>query len=97
MASESNDAIQRREVYFSGRVQGVGFRYTTRAIAARFQVTGFVQNLNDGRVLLVVEGEDETIGRFIDAVEAEMSRWITDARSRVLPASREFATFDVRH
>jgi acylphosphatase len=97
MAAESNDAIERREVHFSGRVQGVGFRYTTRAIAARFEVTGFVQNLNDGRVLLVVEGDGETIGRFIDAVEAEMGRWISDARARVLPASREFSCFEVRH
>ena len=47
---------EQREVYYSGRVQGVGFRYTVRSLASRMAVTGFVKNLPDGRVHLVVEG-----------------------------------------
>ena len=43
-------------MYFSGHVQGVGFRYTTRSVASRFAVTGYVRNLPDGRVELVAEG-----------------------------------------
>ena len=43
--------IERRTVYYSGHVQGVGFRYETRSLANQFDVTGFVQNLDDGRVL----------------------------------------------
>ena len=46
----------RRHCYFSGRVQGVGFRYTSRNIAINYDVTGFVRNLPDGRVELVAEG-----------------------------------------
>jgi acylphosphatase len=46
--------MQRREVHYSGHVQGVGFRYTTRSIARGYEVTGFVQNLEDGRVSRVV-------------------------------------------
>ena len=47
---------RQREVYYAGNVQGVGFRYTARCAAAGLDVTGFVRNLPDGRVHLVVEG-----------------------------------------
>src|SRR4029079_16800556 len=57
--------LERRQVYYSGRVQGVGFRYTARQIAGRFAVTGFVENLGDGRVHLIVEGETREIDRFL--------------------------------
>ena len=47
---------EQREVYYQGRVQGVGFRYAVRSLARRFAVDGFVRNLSDGRVELVAEG-----------------------------------------
>jgi len=89
--------VERREVLFSGRVQGVGFRYTVRGIAARHDVGGFVQNLNDGRVLLVVEGMRRSLEAFVAAVQAEMERHITDTQTTVLPATGEFTRFQVRH
>ena len=52
MAGNENE---QREIYYSGRVQGIGFRYTARSIAAGRRVTGFVRNLPDGRVHLIVE------------------------------------------
>lgn len=95
--SESNsNAAERREILFAGRVQGVGFRYTTREIAARFAVRGYVQNRPDGRVLLVVEGTPDEIGRFVDELAAEMDRYIEGRQTTVLPAQHEFTTFDVR-
>ena len=97
MAPEANETHQRREIYYSGRVQGVGFRYTTRDIAARFDVSGFVENLPDGRVLLVVEGTPSTLDRFVGAVEAEMHRFIQDAHKTVGPAKNEFTGFAIRH
>lgn len=63
--------MDRKRVYYSGRVQGVGFRATARQLAAGFQVAGFVHNLADGRVELVVEGEAEEVGRFLEAVLGE--------------------------
>ena len=53
------------KVYLSGVVQGVGFRYFTRSVAKKFGVKGFVKNLNDGRVMAVVEGEKEQVEKFI--------------------------------
>ena len=44
-------------IHYSGRVQGVGFRYQTHRVAAGFEVTGTVRNLPNGRVELVAEGD----------------------------------------
>ncbi len=97
MADQSNESPQRREIYFSGWVQGVGFRYMTRNIAARFDVRGFVKNLPDGRVLLVVEGVARTLDEFVAAIETEMDRYVHSAQSTVLPATDEFTRFEIRH
>ena len=86
----------RRSVYFSGRVQGVGFRYTTRDVARRFAVTGFVRNLPDGRVEAVIEGESDEIGAFLAAVEAEMGSHIRETIHLDAPATSEYGCFDVR-
>ena len=50
---------QQLHILYEGRVQGVGFRYTTKSVANGFEVTGTVRNLTDGRVELVAEGERE--------------------------------------
>ena len=96
MASQANDLPERRVVYFAGRVQGVGFRYTTRAIAGRFTVTGFVQNLPDGRVRLVAEGKPSELDRFFWAVRDEMQRCIQSVETQVTAATGEFDDFEIR-
>ena len=51
-------------VFFSGRVQGVGFRYHTLQVAKQFDVSGYVRNLSDGRVQLETEGEEAEVNAF---------------------------------
>jgi acylphosphatase len=51
-------------IYYSGRVQGVGFRYTTKSVATGYEVTGIVRNLPDGRVELVAEGQKSELEAF---------------------------------
>lgn len=63
------DKQQRWEVLFSGHVQGVGFRYTTRRIAQDFAVKGFVKNLDDGRVQVVAEGTRGELTAFVRQIE----------------------------
>ena len=93
----SGEAVEhRREVYYSGRVQGVGFRYTARRIATRFDVTGFVKNLHDGRVQLVAEGDAAELGRFLDAVDAELGYYIVRKQENVASATGRFRDFDIR-
>jgi acylphosphatase len=59
---------QRVTVFYSGRVQGVGFRFSVRDLATGFDVTGTVRNLDDGRVELIAEGTREEIEAFRDAI-----------------------------
>ena len=87
--------ICRRTVLFSGRVQGVGFRYTTEAIAARFDVTGFVRNLPDGRVELVAEGTRDQLNRLQNAVESDMGSYIREVSARDTPATGEYTSFRI--
>ena len=90
------DGRQKREVYYHGMVQGVGFRYTARQIAEQFDVTGYVQNMPDGRVLLLAEGLSEELDRFLAAIEARMGHYIDGSRQAVGPASGHFHRFEVR-
>jgi acylphosphatase len=96
-AVSANSPNEQRDVLFHGRVQGVGFRFTTREVAARFQVTGYVQNLPDGRVRLVAEGEPAELDRFMQAVEAELARHIHGSESTTSPATGAFSCFEIRH
>ena len=91
-----DNLLERRRVWYAGRVQGVGFRATTLRIAARHAVTGFVQNLPDGRVLVVVEGEADEIGRFLADVRTTLSRYIRGEDQAAEAPTGEFAAFDVR-
>ena len=89
--------LERREVYFSGRVQGVGFRYTTARIARHHQVTGYVKNLSDGRVQLVVEGDKRVLSSFVKDVHTHMEANISGTQSLDSDYLGEFSTFDIRH
>lgn len=55
----------RKHIYFSGRVQGVGFRYSATYLARPLGLTGWVKNLWDGRVEMEVQGEERAIGEFL--------------------------------
>ena len=59
---------RRLQMLYSGRVQGVGFRYQARRIAAGFEVVGIVRNLADGRVEIEAEGTVDELKEFLQAV-----------------------------
>jgi acylphosphatase len=88
---------QRRTIYYAGRVQGVGFRYTARSIARGFPVTGYVCNLPDGRVELVVEGEPHEIDGYLREIRDRFFNYIRDERVEVGEPTGEFDGFEVRH
>jgi acylphosphatase len=90
--------MNRRTVHFSGRVQGVGFRYTTESLAADFpEVTGYVRNLPDGRVELVMEGADDQMDGLVTAIQQRMDGFIHKTTSQTSPATGEFKRFSIRH
>ena len=57
-----------RKYLFGGRVQGVGFRYATKQISKGFDVMGTVKNLDDGRVELVIIGEEGELDAFLEEI-----------------------------
>lgn len=64
--------VQHETVYFTGHVQGVGFRYNTLQVAKEYEVTGFVRNLADGRVHLEAEGACGEIEAFLKGIAEAM-------------------------
>lgn len=67
-------------VIFKGRVQGVGFRYTVYELAKGYAVCGIVKNLENGDVLLEVEGTREETEKFVQAIEEERKGYITEIK-----------------
>jgi acylphosphatase len=89
--------MQRRVYHFTGRVQGVGFRYTTQNIALRHNVQGYVRNLRDGRVELVMEGDDGEMDEIVQTLRQRMAENVRKIESQVAPATGEFQQFCIRH
>ena len=52
-------------VHYTGTVQGVGFRFTARNHARRHRITGYVNNLRNGQVELLAEGDDTDVKEFL--------------------------------
>jgi acylphosphatase len=87
---------QRLHVYYSGRVQGVGFRYTTKSVALGFEVTGTVRNLADGRVELVAEGDRPELEAFRRAIQdSEAGRFVRQEEAEWSEAKNEFRGFEI--
>jgi len=83
-------------VYFSGHVQGVGFRWQTKSVASAFGVSGFVRNLPDGRVELLLEGTRDEIASCLVAIESRLARYVRD-REVTWPKGLTGATdFEIR-
>jgi acylphosphatase len=83
-------------VYYSGRVQGVGFRFTAQRIAEELNLSGWVMNLGDGRVEIVAEGNEVTLNDFLAQVDNAFSRYINGKQVNFEPATGEFRDFNIR-
>jgi acylphosphatase len=87
---------RRMQVHYSGRVQGVGFRYQAREVAAGYEITGFVRNLPDGRVELIAEGEEPELNQFREAVRhSGLKAFIRNEVVTWTDASGEFRGFGI--
>ena len=88
---------KRAHVYYAGRVQGVGFRYTVREIVCGFEVTGWVCNRLDGRVELVAEGEEEEIQSFLEAIRvSQLGNYIRGEETAWGTAAGNLVGFEIR-
>lgn len=87
---------KRLHVLYSGRVQGVGFRYTAKTVATGFEVTGIVRNLPDGRVELVAEGLKDELEGFQQAIrESGLGSLIAREDAGWEEAKNEFRGFEI--
>lgn len=85
-----------QRIVFTGKVQGVGFRYTTRSFARRLPLAGFVRNLPDGTVELVAQGSDDSINELIGQLQRHFGEKIVDIRREHRAGPEEFAAFEIR-
>jgi len=85
-------------VIYSGVVQGVGFRYSCRHLAKGFDVTGWVKNLEDGRVEMWVQGEENEVKEFLKAIdESHLKGLINKADVSWTASERGLADFSILH
>jgi acylphosphatase len=89
---------QRLKIFYSGRVQGVGFRCTAKGAAAGFEITGTVRNLPDGRVELVAEGSRAELEAFRATIRgAGLAGFIRDESVTWSDAQNKFRGFEIVH
>jgi acylphosphatase len=83
-------------VFYSGRVQGVGFRFTAIDVARDLDVCGWARNLRDGRVEVVAEAQESVLRDFLSRLEHYFSRYIQDKDVDWQPATGEFKDFTLK-
>ena len=82
---------------FSGRVQGVGFRFTATNAANKFGLTGFVKNEYDGSVTIEVQGSDEEIDMFLRVINDNRYIRIYDIDKEEIPVEDDDRSFIVQY
>jgi len=88
--------MKRVHVFFSGYVQGVGFRYTARRIAHSLGVVGWVKNCYDGRVELVAEGQQDMLRQVLTELNRALQSYIRNSEVTWTEPSGEFTSFSIK-
>jgi acylphosphatase len=84
-----------KHIIFSGRVQGVGFRFTARRIALAFQLTGYVKNLPEGSVEMLAQGNPEDIAGALRDISETFGGYIRDTNIQDLPPNPNLQSFNI--
>lgn len=89
---------KRVHAFYSGRVQGVGFRMTAEDTADSLGVVGWVKNIREGRVEIVAEAEEATLERFLEVIRTgPMKNFIHRIEVSWSDASETFDEFEIRY
>ncbi len=93
--------VVRMTVFVRGRVQGVGFRWWTRARARELGLNGWARNTDDGRVEVVAEGERAELDRLLELLDefpstAHRPGWVQAVSAPLLAPARGARGFDER-
>ncbi|MHC4187683.1 MAG: acylphosphatase [Planctomycetota bacterium] len=84
-----------KHVIFIGRVQGVGFRYTSYNIARRYQLTGYVKNLSDGTVEMIAQGPVDDVSACMRDIEEYFGNYIRDTKIEEIPFNSQYIDFKI--
>ncbi len=86
----------RQQIRFTGRVQGVGFRYTAQYTASTFGLTGWVYNDYDGSVLMEIQGKEASIKKMIERLDSDRFIRIDNIEKKVIPLEEHEVSFYIR-
>jgi acylphosphatase len=88
--------MEGRHVFYEGRVQGVGFRFTVKQLARGYDVVGWVKNLPDGRVELQCSGEPDEVEAFLEGIEeSQLKSHIRAVSASPIPALTGLKGFEI--
>jgi len=89
--------MPRVHAYYSGDVQGVGFRFTALKLARLYGIKGWVKNTPDGKVEMLAEGEGPILQAFLKDIQGRMAHYITNTESFQEPASEALSGFQIKY
>jgi len=87
---------KRYNIFFSGTVQGVGFRYTAKALADKYALKGWAMNIPNGNVELEIEGFDTDLNSFLEDLKGEFKNYIEKVDLKELAHCGEYKDFRIR-
>ena len=85
------------KVIFRGRVQGVGFRYTTCRIAGKYDLTGFVRNCPDGTVEAHLQGTAHAVEMCLKDIQNQFGSSVRDVTADQVPVNPRYQSFEIRY
>ncbi len=86
-----------KQVVFHGRVQGVGFRYTTCTIAGKYDLTGWVRNRPDGTVEALMQGSAHRIELCIGEIKDHFGRYVRQVDLTDQPVNPRYTAFQIAY
>jgi len=84
-----------KHVIFSGRVQGVGFRFTVNTIARRYDISGYVRNLPDGTVETFAQGPSREVDGCLADIQEFFAGYIRQTRVESVPCNPRYTDFQI--
>lgn len=87
---------KRFHAFFSGRVQGVGFRFTAQSLANNLKISGWVRNTDDDRVEIVAQGRDKKLDDFLSQLNGYFGRYIKNVEIDWVEPLKENADFEIK-
>ena len=87
--------ITQAHIFYSGTVQGIGFRYTTQRFALELGLRGWVKNLHDGRVEILAEGKKELIEELFVRINKYFEGYVRDSKITYKEAKEDLVGFRI--